>query len=189
MRTLETELDSLRDEVASLAAAVRRLTPRQSGWIPPHASVADSVKLAPTVALVCREASPISIGEETNIYQNTEILGPVVIGARCMINRDGYIRPHTTIEDDVFLGPFVRIITDGHHIGSPNKRAGVNQVQPIRIGAGTWIGAGSTILGGVTIGAGCVVAAGSLVNKDVPANTLVGGVPARVIRPLVEPPG
>jgi len=184
MNDSATEMEQLRLQVEELASAVRRLQPRDSAWIPPHATVGDNVKLAGSVALVCREATPILIGDDTNIYRNTEILGPATIGARCMINRDGYIRAGTTIHDDVFIGPFVRLITDGHQIGSPGKRAGTNQTQPIVIGAGTWIGASSTILGGVTIGEGCIVAAGSLVNKDVPANTLVGGVPAKPIRLL-----
>lgn len=184
MGTLEEQVADLKKEVAALAATVRRLTPRESGWIPPHATVAAGVSLAANVALVCREPTPIQIGEGTKIYRNTEILGPVTIGNRCLVNRDGYIRPQTTIEDDVYIGPFVKVITDGHHIGGPNKRAGANQVKPVTIGAGTWVGANSTILGGVTIGPGCIVAAGSLVNKNIPANTLVGGVPAKVIRSL-----
>jgi acetyltransferase-like isoleucine patch superfamily enzyme len=55
---------------------------------------------------------------------------------------------------------------------------------PIKIGEGVWIGARATILPGVTIGAGSVVAAGSLVTKDMPANVLIAGVPAKVIREL-----
>lgn len=183
---MEEELAELREQVEQLTATVRRLTPRKQGWIPPSATVGERVKLAGNVALVSRDESPVVIGADTNIYRNTEIQGPVTIGTRCLINRDGYIRPHTTIEDDVFLGPFVRIITDGHQIGESERRAGTNQVQPTTIGAGTWVGASTTILGGVTIGPGCIVSAGSLVNKDIPANSLVGGVPARVIRLLSD---
>ncbi|MEX3508105.1 DapH/DapD/GlmU-related protein [Kocuria carniphila] len=58
----------------------------------------------------------------------------------------------------------------------------------IRIGNGVFIGVSCTVLGNVTIGDGAVVAAGSLVNKDVPAHTLVGGVPARIIKLLPENP-
>ncbi|WP_235504753.1 acyltransferase [Arthrobacter sp. Leaf141] len=96
----------------------------------------------------------------------------------------GYIRPGTVIEDRVFLGPFVRLITDTHELAGPQQRAGKNVAPPITIGAGTWIGAGATVLGGVTIGPGCMVAAGAVVTRDVPANTLVGGVPASVIRQM-----
>lgn len=55
---------------------------------------------------------------------------------------------------------------------------------PVVIGNGVWIGANVTILGGVNIGDGAVVAAGAVVTKDVPAKTLVGGVPAKVIKQL-----
>lgn len=181
---LEDEVAELRKQVAALTAAVRRLTPRDSAWIPPDATVGSDHKLAGTVSLICRAETPIHIGNGVKIYRNAEILGPVTIGDRCMLNRDAYIRPQTTIGNDVYLGPFVRLVTDGHEMGSGKKRAGSNKVLPIVIGDGTWIGAGSTVLGGVTIGEGCMVAAGSLVNKDVPPNSLVGGVPARVIRSL-----
>ncbi|MDD5247876.1 MAG: DapH/DapD/GlmU-related protein [Rhodocyclaceae bacterium] len=57
---------------------------------------------------------------------------------------------------------------------------------PIEIGDGCWIGARTIILGGVRMGPGCVVGAGSVVTRNVPANVLVAGVPARVVRELVE---
>ena len=56
----------------------------------------------------------------------------------------------------------------------------------IHIGRNAWIGSNSTVLPGVTIGENAVVAAGAVVNKDVPANTIVGGVPAYVIREITE---
>lgn len=135
----------------------------------------------PTVRLM---GDDITIGAGTKIYRDGEILGPVVIGEHVFINTGAYIRPETTIGDRVNLGPFVRLLTDGHEIGGHERRAGAVRHDPITIGAGTWIGAGATVLGGVTIGSGSVVAAGAVVTEDVPADTLVGGVPARVIRRL-----
>ena len=58
--------------------------------------------------------------------------------------------------------------------------------KPIRIGKSVWIGSNATILPGVTIGNGAIVAAGAVVTKDVPENTIVGGVPAKIIRRIKE---
>lgn len=67
----------------------------------------------------------------------------------------------------------------------PEKR-GNTIPKPIIIGKNVWIGANVTILGGVTIGDNSVVAAGSVVNKDVPENTVAAGVPARVIKSIYD---
>ena len=83
------------------------------------------------------------------------------------------------------LGPEIRLITGTHIVGNSTRRAGAGMARPIHIGDGCWIGARSTILGGVTIGNGCVVAAGSVVTKDVPDNTMVAGVPARIKKHLL----
>lgn len=85
------------------------------------------------------------------------------------------------IADDLMIGPNVSIITSGHPV-EPFQRRTLVVAKPIVIERNVWIGAGATIIGGVTVGESSVVAAGSVVTKDVPANTLVGGNPARVIR-------
>ena len=89
------------------------------------------------------------------------------------------------IADDVMIGPNVNIITSGHPIEPSRRREGVI-AKPIVIERNVWIAAGATIIGGVTVGENSVVAAGSVVTKDVPPNTLVGGNPARVIRSIAE---
>ena len=87
------------------------------------------------------------------------------------------------IADDVMIAPNVSIITAGHPL-EPSQRRAVTIGKRIVIERNVWIAAGATVIGGVTVGENSVVAAGSFVTKDVPANTLVGGNPARVIRSI-----
>src|ERR1700733_1186200 len=89
------------------------------------------------------------------------------------------------IADDVMIGPNVSIITTGHPL-DPSQRRATTIGKPIVIEKNVWIATGAIIIGGVTIGEHSVVAAGSVVTKDVPANSLVGGNPARVIRSIGE---
>ena len=88
-----------------------------------------------------------------------------------------------TIGDDVMLGPNVQLISSGHPLDPAIRRSEITTA-PIRIGRGAWIAAGATVLQGVTVGDDAVVAAGAVVTKDVPARTLVAGVPARILREL-----
>jgi acetyltransferase-like isoleucine patch superfamily enzyme len=85
-----------------------------------------------------------------------------------------------TIEDDVLIGPKVSLITENHPL-NPEERKGLAG-KPIFIKKNAWIGANATILPGVTIGENAVVAAGAVVSKDVPDNTVVGGIPAKFIK-------
>jgi acetyltransferase-like isoleucine patch superfamily enzyme len=89
------------------------------------------------------------------------------------------------IGDDVMIGPNVSIITTGHPIEPSQRRASVI-AKPIVIERNVWIAAGAIIIGGVTVGENSVVAAGSVVTRDVPPSTLVGGNPARAIRSIAE---
>jgi len=87
------------------------------------------------------------------------------------------------IGDDVMLGPNVQLISSGHPLDPATRRSQIT-TGPIQIGRGAWIAAGATVLQGVTVGEDAVVAAGAVVTKDVPARTLVAGVPARILRSL-----
>jgi len=131
-------------------------------------------------------------GLRTRIYGKVEIEGVgaivqhVTVGRECMfttplyLNASGEIR----IGNNVVIGHHVVIITDSHEMDSPRQRCGERYARPVVIEDGVWIGARATILPGVTLGTGCVVAAGAMVTKDVPRDTLVGGVPARPIKVL-----
>jgi maltose O-acetyltransferase len=78
------------------------------------------------------------------------------------------------------------ILTTSHKLGPSAHRAGKHDLLPVEIGDGAWIGARATILPGVTIGRGAVVSAGSVVNKNVPPNSIVAGTPARVVVPKMK---
>lgn len=100
----------------------------------------------------------------------------VFVNSGCMFMDRGGI----TLEDGVFIGPNVNLITE-NHAEEPELRHNV-YTRPIRIKRNAWIGAAAVILPGVTVGENAIVAAGAVVSKDVPDNTIVGGVPARTIR-------
>jgi acetyltransferase-like isoleucine patch superfamily enzyme len=101
----------------------------------------------------------------------------VFINQNCTL----YDLAEISIGDDVMIGPNVSLITSGHPL-TPSERRAAIIAKPIVIERNVWIAAGATIIGGVTVGENSVVAAGSVVTKDVPRNTLVGGNPAQVIR-------
>lgn len=87
-----------------------------------------------------------------------------------------------TIEDQVLIGPQVKLVTENHPL-DPATRKGLI-TKPILIKRNAWIGAGATILPGVTVGENAVVAAGAVVSKDVPDNTVVAGIPAKVLKSI-----
>jgi maltose O-acetyltransferase len=127
------------------------------------------------------------LAADVRIHAGTIVHGSqLTIGGGSFINRDCVIQADVpvTIGENVHLGAGVRITTVSHDIGPARRRAGERHYGPVTIGAGAWLGAGSHVLPGVSVGAGAIVAAGSVVTADVPADTLVGGVPARTIRVL-----
>lgn len=113
--------------------------------------------------------------------RHTEVGRNVFINQNCTFYDLGGLQ----IADDVMIGPNVSLITSGHPLAPSERRAAVT-ARPIVIGRNAWIAAGATIIGGVTVGENAVVAAGSVVTRDIPPNTLVGGNPARVIREIAE---
>lgn len=138
----------------------------------------------------CLRMMRVDVGNATSICGGGWIYGP----GRLAIGENSWVSPGTifythqdvaiTIGARCDIGPFVRVLTGSHDIGDAYRRAGRGTAKPVTIGDGCWIGASSTILGGIEIGTGAIVAAGSLVTRDVPAGTLVGGVPAQVRKPL-----
>jgi acetyltransferase-like isoleucine patch superfamily enzyme len=111
-------------------------------------------------------------GENINIGKN------VFVNHACTFMDRGGI----TLEDNVLIGPKVNLITTNHPLKPSERRATISH--PIIIKRNAWIGAAATILAGVTIGENSVVAAGAVVKSDVPPNTVVGGIPAKIIKKL-----
>jgi acetyltransferase-like isoleucine patch superfamily enzyme len=116
----------------------------------------------------------INYGKHTKIGKN------VFINFDCTFLDLGGI----TIEDNVLIAPKVSLLSEGHPV-SPESRHSL-MVGHIHIKKNAWIGAGATILQGVTIGENSIVAAGAVVSTNVPDNTIVGGIPAKVIKEINE---
>lgn len=116
----------------------------------------------------------------TDCGKNIHIGKHVFINMGCKFQDQGGI----FIGDGVLIGHNVVLATLNHAM-QPERRSDMLPA-PIHIGKRVWIGSNATVLPGVTIGDGAVVAAGAVVTRDVPANTVVGGVPAKVIRHIHE---
>jgi acetyltransferase-like isoleucine patch superfamily enzyme len=115
---------------------------------------------------------------QINYGKNTRFGKGVFINFDCTFLDLGGI----TIDDDVMLGPKVSLLSEGHPVAVIERQT--LTAGKIHIKKNAWIGAGATILQGVTIGENSVVAAGAVVSKDVPANSVVGGVPAKYIKDI-----
>lgn len=116
----------------------------------------------------------------TDCGKNVAVGKNVFINSGCKFQDQGGI----VIDDGALIGHNVVLATLNHSLAVRDRQDLIPG--PIRIGKNAWIGSNVTILPGVTVGDGAVVAAGAVVTKDVPAYTVAGGVPARVLRPLTE---
>ena len=113
----------------------------------------------------------------TDFGRNTHFGQNVFVNACCHFQDQGGI----FIGDNVLIGHNTVLATIDHDLDAQSRK---NHYAPIHIGNNVWIGASVVITKGVTIGNNAVVAAGAVVTKDVPANVVVGGVPARIIKQL-----
>lgn len=114
----------------------------------------------------------------TDCGKNIRIGKRVFINSGCKFQDQGGI----TIGDDVLIGHNC-VIATLNHVMDPDRRADMVPA-PVTIGDKVWVGANVTILQGVTIGEGAVIAAGAVVTMDVPSRTVVGGIPAKVIKKI-----
>ncbi|MDQ0639707.1 acetyltransferase-like isoleucine patch superfamily enzyme [Pedobacter sp. W3I1] len=145
-----------------------------------NASDIDQVRhyLGEIIGTAIEESTTVFTPFYTNFGRFIKIGKNVFINHACSFLDMGGI----TIEDEVLIGPRVNLVTENHPLDKNDRRA--LMTKPIIIKQRAWIGAGATILPGVTIGENAVVAAGAVVSKDVPGNTVVGGVPARMIKSI-----
>ncbi|WP_346618984.1 sugar O-acetyltransferase [Blastococcus montanus] len=132
-----------------------------------------------------------SVGEDTEIRPplRVDYGRHLSIGARCFANF-GLVALDVapiTIGDDVQIGPNVQLLTPTHPVAAEPRRQKWEAARPIVIGDNVWLGGGAIVLAGVTIGANTVVGAGAVVTRDLPADVVAVGNPARAVRRLDEP--
>jgi len=155
--------------------------------IAPDVKLGKDVKLSKFINLYGCE-----IGDETKIGAFVEIQKNARIGKRCKISSHTFICEGVTIEDNVFIGHGVTFINDTY----PRSTSGEGRLQtekdwkvePTLVKNGASVGSGATILSNVVIGENAIVGAGSMVTRNVPANAVVAGNPAKILRYLTTEP-
>lgn len=126
------------------------------------------------------------VGDHTKIGAFVEIQKNARVGARCKISSHTFVCEGVTIEDNVFVGHNVAFINDSYPRATTSDGALQTEkdwkVETTLVKKGASIGSGATILANVTIGENALVGAGSVVIRDVPADAIVAGNPARILR-------
>ncbi len=158
-------------------------------------SLGKTVTIGDNVEINGLSKSGVFIGNNVSILKNTIIectgviseLGECLyIGNNVGIAQNCFIqvRGKVIIEDNVIFGPNVSVFSENHIFDNPELPVNLQGVirKGVKIENGVWIGARAVILDGVTVGNNSIVAAGSIVNKDVPPYSIVGGVPAKLIK-------
>jgi UDP-2-acetamido-3-amino-2,3-dideoxy-glucuronate N-acetyltransferase len=154
-------------------------------------TIADDVKLGNNVKLATFiNLYGCTVDDNTKIGAFVEIQKNAFIGKNCKISSHTFICEGVTIDDNVFIGHNVTFINDAF----PRATTGDGGLQteadwvcvPTRIRKGASIGSSATLLCGVTVGENAIVGAGSVVTRDVPADTIVAGNPARIMKKIDE---
>lgn len=154
-------------------------------------NIADDVKLGKGVKIYdFVNLYGCEIGDNSKIGTFVEIQKNAKVGKNCKISSHTFICEGVTIEDDVFVGHNVTFINDPFprataEDGQPQTEADWECI-PTFVRRGASIGSSATLLCGITVGENALVGAGSVVTEDVPANTIVAGNPARVLRKICD---
>jgi acetyltransferase-like isoleucine patch superfamily enzyme len=155
-----------------------------------YCRIAPDVKLGQNVAIhAFVNLYGCSIGDDSRVGAFVEIQKNAQVGRNVKVSSHTFICEGVTIEDDVFVGHNVSFINDKYprataESGAPQTEADWSVIKTV-VKRGASIGTSSTILCGVTIGENAVIGAGSVVTHDVPANAIVAGNPARMMRKVV----
>ena len=150
--------------------------------IAPDVKLGKNVKLSKFINLYGCE-----IGDDTKIGAFVEIQKNAKVGNNCKVSSHTFICEGVTIEDGVFIGHSVTFINDSYPRATSNGRLQTEadwNVETTLVKKGASIGSGTTILSKVTIGENAIIGAGSVVTRDVPANVIVAGNPAKVLRTI-----
>jgi acetyltransferase-like isoleucine patch superfamily enzyme len=151
-----------------------------------YCSVAPDVKMGANVKLSkFINLYGCTIGDNVKIGACVEIQKNAFVGNNCKISSHTFICEGVTIEDNVFVGHSVAFINDTYPRATTDGQLQTEsdwKVEKTLVKKGASIGSGATILSKVTIGENAIIGAGSVVTKDVPANTIVAGNPARPLR-------
>lgn len=153
-----------------------------------YLSIAPDVKLGKNVKLSkFINLYGCQVGDNTKIGAFVEIQKNATIGNNCKVSSHTFICEGVTVEDDVFIGHSVTFINDSYPRATSEGRLQTEadwKVEKTLVKKGASIGSGTTILSNVTIGENAIVGAGSVVTRDVPANTIVAGNPAKILRSI-----
>lgn len=161
-----------------------------------------SLILEDSVHINALSTDGVSLGRNVSIGKGTIILCTGVIsnkGVGLTVGNHTGIGPQSfigcqggiSIGSDVIIGPGLRMFSENHNYEDfdiPIRLQGENR-KGISVGSNCWFGSGVTVLDGVVIGDGCVIAAGSVINKSIPPNSIVAGVPAKIIKSRIVPEG
>lgn len=126
----------------------------------------------------CGRNFHVQAGVRILFTDRVEIGDDVILGMGTWIQGVGGVK----IGDEVLLGPYTCIASNDHTKVDGSYRRGPGRTAPVVMEPGSWTGSHVVLTAGVTVGAGAAVAAGAVVTEDVPADVVVGGVPARIIR-------